>query len=321
MPALFTPMHRRPTMPNTDARKGTLYAISAYLMWGFAPLYFKAIASVSPDEILMHRVIWSFFLVSGLVWFGGRMGEVRAVLREPKKLGILTLTALLVGANWLIFIWAVANDHVLDASLGYFINPLLSVALGMLVLGERLGRLQLLAVVIATLGVAVQLIQFGSVPWISLALAGSFGIYGLLRKQINLQASTGLLVETAILLPLALVYWAWLDTPTSDFGSNPLSLNLLLVAAGIVTTLPLLAFSAAAIRIPLYLLGMLQYIGPSIMFVMALTLFGETLSAPQLLTFGFIWSALLLLSFDGIKKARQKRRARKQAARDLTQAQ
>ncbi|MBY6019565.1 EamA family transporter RarD [Ferrimonas balearica] len=300
-------------MPETEARNGTLYAISAYLMWGFAPLYFKAIASVAPDEILMHRVIWSFFLVIALVWFGGRMGEVRALLRQPKKVALLALTAVLVGANWLIFIWAVANDHVLDASLGYFINPLFSVALGMLVLGERLGRLQMLAVGIATLGVLVQLIQFGSVPWISLALAGSFGIYGLLRKQVNLQASTGLLVETAILLPLALAYWAWIDSPTANFANNPLSLNLLLLAAGVVTTLPLLAFSAAAIRIPLYLLGMLQYIGPSIMFVMALTLFGESLSGPQLLTFGFIWSALVLLSFDGIKKARRKRRALKHA--------
>ncbi|MBY5993333.1 EamA family transporter RarD [Ferrimonas balearica] len=296
-------------MPNTESRQGILYAISAYLMWGFAPIYFKAIATVSPDEILMHRVIWSFFLVIGLVVLGDKMGEVRALARQPRKLGILALTSLLVGTNWLLFIWAVANHHVLDASLGYFINPLFSVALGLLVLGERLGRLQLMAVGIAAVGVLVQLIQFGSVPWISLALAGTFGIYGLLRKQVNLQASTGLFVETAMMLPLALGYWLWLDSPTANLANNPLSLNLLLLAAGVVTTLPLLAFSAAAIRIPLYLLGMLQYIGPSIMFVMALTLFGESLSAPQLVTFGFIWAGLLLLSLDGIQKARRKRRA------------
>ncbi|GAA4887860.1 EamA family transporter RarD [Ferrimonas pelagia] len=295
-------------MQDNDVRQGTLYAIAAYLMWGIAPLYFHAVSDVPADEILMHRVIWSFGLVFGLAWFSGQMKEVRALLKLPRKLALLGVTSVLVASNWLIFIWAVTNDHVLDASLGYFINPLLNVALGMLVLNERPGRLQLFAVLIAAVGVLIQLIQFGSVPWISLALAGSFGCYGLLRKQINLQATTGLLVETALLLPLALLYWFWLDTPTADLTQNAASLNGLLIAAGVVTTLPLLAFSAAAIRIPFYLLGMLQYIGPCMMFGLALTLFGEQLDAAQSWTFAFIWAALLLLIFDGLNKARQRSR-------------
>ncbi|GAA5186973.1 EamA family transporter RarD [Ferrimonas gelatinilytica] len=299
-------------MPDNSVRQGVIYAIAAYLMWGIAPIYFHAITEVPADEILMHRVFWSFWLVLMMVKVGGQMGQIRALMAQPKKLGILALTSVLIAGNWLIFIWAVTNGHVLDASLGYYINPLLNVALGLLVLGERPTRVQWAAVIIAAIGVLVQLVQFGSVPWISLALAGSFGAYGLLRKQVNLQATTGLLMETALLLPLALVYWFWLDSPTANFGNNTMSLNLLLIAAGVVTTLPLLAFAGAAVRIPFYLLGMLQYIGPSVMLLLALTLFGESMAPGQIWTFGFIWAALLLLSLDALNRARQHRRARRQ---------
>ncbi|SHI01998.1 EamA family transporter RarD [Ferrimonas marina] len=295
---------------NPTSRQGVLYAVAAYLMWGFAPLYFHAIAAVPADEVLMHRIIWSFGLVALLVWLQGQGNEVRQLLRQPRKLALLGLTAILVASNWLIFIWAVTHDHLLDASLGYFINPLLNVALGMLVLGERPARLQLVAVAVAAAGVVIQLVQFGSVPWISLALAGTFGCYGLLRKQVNLKASTGLLVETALLLPLALGYWWWLDSETAQLANNTLSLNLLLISAGVVTTLPLLAFAAAAVRIPFYLLGMLQYIGPSLMFIMALTLFNEQLDPAQLSTFAAIWCALVLLSIDGVRSARRRYRQR-----------
>ncbi|USD37413.1 MULTISPECIES: EamA family transporter RarD [Ferrimonas] len=294
-------------MQNQEFRHGVIYAIMAYCMWGFAPLYFKSIAEVPATEILMHRVIWSFVMMLLLVAVTGQFSAVRRLLRQPRQLLTLTVTATLVAGNWLIFIWAVNSGRMLDASLGYFINPLFNVALGMLFLGERLPRMQLMAVGLATTGVVVELVHFGSLPWISLALASSFGLYGLLRKKVALQSITGLFVETAMMLPVALLFWAQLDSPTSNLGNNPLQLNLLIIAAGIITTLPLLSFAAAAVRIPFYMLGVFQYIGPSLMFGLAITLYDERLDPAQLTTFCFIWAALLLFTFDMWRQSRKKR--------------
>ncbi|TKB56155.1 EamA family transporter RarD [Ferrimonas aestuarii] len=295
-------------MANQDFRQGVLYAIAAYCMWGVAPVYFKFLDSVPPTEILMHRVIWSFILVTILVVVSGQIASVKQIFRQPKQLLILTVTATLVGCNWLLFIWAISADRLVDASLGYFINPLLNVALGMLFLGERLSKLQLTAVGIAALGVLVELIQFGSIPWISLALAGSFGLYGLMRKKVGLQAVTGLFVETALMLPIALLYWWSLDTPTANLANNSGNLNLLLFSAGVITTLPLLSFAAAAVRIPYYLLGLIQYIGPSLMLILAITVYGETMDAATLTTFGFIWLALLIFTGDTWQRRRRNKR-------------
>ncbi|WP_028107907.1 EamA family transporter RarD [Ferrimonas futtsuensis] len=293
-------------MQNQEMRQGVIFALMAYSMWGFAPLYFKAIAAVPATEILMHRVIWSFALMALLVAFTGQLGAVRQLLRNPKQLWTLVATAILVAGNWLIFIWAVNSGRMLEASLGYFINPLVNVGLGMLFLGERLPKMQLAAVGLAVIGVAVELIQFGSLPWISLALAVSFGLYGLLRKKVALQSVTGLFVETSLMLPVALLFWWQLDSPTADLTSNGLHLNLLILAAGVVTTLPLLAFAAAAVRIPFYMLGLFQYIGPSLMFVLATTLYGETLEPAMLTTFCFIWAALLMFTLDLWRRSRAK---------------
>ncbi|QIZ78100.1 EamA family transporter RarD [Ferrimonas lipolytica] len=301
-------------MPQQEQRTGTLYAIAAYVMWGIAPLYFAAVKSIPADEIVMHRVIWSFGLVLALVLLQKQWGQVRTLLRRPKIIGLLFLSASVIACNWLVFIWAVTNDHVIDASLGYFINPLLNVALGVMLLSERPGKLSLVAVALAAIGVLYQLVQFGSVPYVSLFLASSFGIYGLIRKQIKVQATTGLLIETALLLPFALLYWSLIDTASGDMSSNPLNINLLLVLSGVVTTLPLLAFSAAAVRIPFYLLGMLQYIGPSLMLVMALTIFGEQFNPEQTVTFGCIWLALILMSAEALTKARARRKAKRSSA-------
>lgn len=294
-----------------DTQRGIILALAAYTMWGIAPIYFKSLQHVSPLEILSHRVIWSFFFLAGLIVLGNSWGKVRAVLGKPKTLLILVATALLVGGNWLIFIWAVNNNYMLDASLGYYINPLFNVLLGMLFLGERLRPLQWVAVALAACGVAVQLIQFGSLPWIALALATSFGCYGLLRKKVNLDAETGLFMETCILLPMAALYVLLIaDSPTADWSANPMNLNLLLMAAGIVTTLPLLCFTGAATKLKLSTLGFFQYIGPSLMFLLAISVYGEQFTADKGYTFAFIWGALLLFSFDGIKGHR---RARKEA--------
>ncbi len=240
------------------ARQGVLLALGAYTMWGIAPIYFKSLAVVSPLEILSHRVVWSFFLLAALLHFGRHWRTVRDVLTSKSKMLYLVTTAILVGANWLIFIWAVNANHMLDASLGYYINPLINVLLGMLFLGERLRKLQWFAVTLAACGVLVQLIVFGSVPIVAIALAFSFGFYGLLRKKVSVDAQTGLFIETLVMLPAAAIYLLFIaDTPTSNMLVNPSQLNLLLIAAGVVTTLPLLCFTGAATRLKLSTLGFL----------------------------------------------------------------
>ncbi|MGB1236876.1 MAG: EamA family transporter RarD [Pseudomonadales bacterium] len=293
-------------MQKSEFSQGVFYALAAYILWGIAPLYFKAVDYVPADEILLHRIVWSCALLLVLVLLTGQVSAVKALLKQPRQVITLTFTAVLVAANWLLFIWAVNNDRLLEASLGYYINPLLNVALGMIFLGERLPKMQLVAVFIACFGVLIEVFHYGSVPWVSLLLAVSFGVYGLFKKKVKLQAVTGLFVETAILTPAALLYWYGLDSSTSSFSANTLNVNMMLIAAGVVTTLPLLAFSAAAVRIPFYMLGLFQYIGPSMMFAMAIFLYNEPLDQAKLTTFVFIWSALLLFTFDMWRQSKKK---------------
>ncbi|WKE65578.1 EamA family transporter RarD [Gallaecimonas kandeliae] len=291
---------------STVESKGSLYAVAAYTMWGIAPAYFKLIQQVPATEILTHRVIWSCLLLAVLLLVLGKWGAVRQVLKERRQWQTLMLTACFIATNWGLFIWAINSDHMLDASLGYYINPLVNVALGMLFLGERLRRLQWLALGLAAGGVAIQLIAFGSLPWIALVLAVSFGLYGLFRKKVPVDPIAGLFVETVLLLPAALLYLNLLDSPTAHLTANPWQLNGLLVAAGLVTTVPLLCFIAAARSLPLSVLGFFQYIGPSLTFLMAVFLYGEAFDASKMLTFGFIWGALLLFILDAVRQARRR---------------
>ncbi|MFZ3532564.1 EamA family transporter RarD [Vibrio harveyi] len=292
------------------SRQGVLLAIGAYTMWGIAPIYFKSIAEVSPLEILSHRVIWSFFLLAALLHFGRHWRSVRDIIKNKTKMMFLVSTAILVGANWLIFIWAVNSNHMLDASLGYYINPLINVLLGMVFLGERLRKLQWFAVVLAACGVLVQLIVFGSVPVVAIALAMSFGFYGLLRKKVSVEAQTGLFVETLVMLPAAAIYLLFIaSSPTSNMLDNPMQLNTLLIAAGVITTLPLLCFTGAATRLKLSTLGFFQYIGPSLMFLLAVLIYGEPFTSDKAITFAFIWGALVVFSFDGLRNNRKSRKA------------
>ncbi|MEI6859862.1 MAG: EamA family transporter RarD [Shewanella sp.] len=294
-------------MLDFEHRKGIVFAICAYTLWGFAPLFFKLLGQVSATEILIHRVIWSFVFVTMLMMAFGGFSHLRQVLKQPKQLMVLALTSILIAANWLLFIWAINNDHMLDASLGYFINPLVNVMLGMVFLGERLRKLQWFAVSLAASGVMVQLISFGSIPLVSLGLACSFGLYGLLRKKVNVDAKTGLLVETAILFPIASIYlFANVGGSLTNIMTNEISFNLLLLAAGIVTTIPLLFFAAAAVRIPLSVLGFFQYLGPSIMFILAVTLYGESFDMEKGITFLFIWGALIVFTIDMFYKRNKK---------------
>lgn len=293
-------------MEQNEYRQGIMLALSAYVLWGLTPLFFKMLHQVPPVEILLHRIIWSFvfmlLLMTGLKGFH----RIKLIIKRPKQLAILMITSLLIACNWLLYIWAVNNDHMLDASLGYFINPLLNVMLGMIFLDERLTRLQWLAMILAAIGVLVQVVSFGSVPIVSIALAVTFGLYALLRKKVNIDAQSGLLLETALLFPVAVGYLL-LSPQAASAGmlTNSWDVNLLLLLAGVVTSIPLLCFSGAAIRIPLTVLGVFQYIGPSIMFLLAVALYNESFDLEKGLTFGFIWLALVVFTLDMVYRRRQ----------------
>lgn len=298
-----------------QAKEGVLFALAAYMIWGLAPIYFKTISHVPAFEILAHRIIWAFILVLVLIIATGRLNRVFAAFKTPKLLARLGLAACLIGFNWFLFIWSVANDHILEASLGYYINPLLNVAIGMVFFAERLRRLQLIAVIMAVAGVLIQLVTFGSVPWIALALACSFAIYGAIRKKLPFDSLTGLWLEILLLLPFILGWFFFIaDSETSNMLTNSWQLNGLLMLAGVITTVPLLFFTGAAKRIRYSTLGFFQYIGPSLMFLLAVGVYGETLTKDKLITFAIIWSALALYSFDAARTHNQTLRAARKIA-------
>lgn len=282
----------------SEATKGVLFGVGAYTMWGCFPLFFALFQGIPAFEVLVHRIIWSSLFLAIVVSVLGRWAPVRAALREPRRLGRVLACAALIALNWGVYIYAVETRHVLQASLGYFLTPLVNVALGMIVLREQMARLQGIAVVLAGAGILVQLALLGTVPWISLVLAISFGTYGLLRKQVPLDGLSGLFVETLLLLPLGLLTLAWLhQTGASHFG-EALSPSLLLVSSGVVTALPLLAFAGAARRLRLSTVGFLMYINPTMQFALALLVFDEPLSDIQLISFALIWTALVLYSWS-----------------------
>ena len=286
-----------------------LYAASAYILWGLFPIYFKTLRQVSPLEILSHRIAWAMvFLLATLlvrrqwVWIG-------AVLRRPKVLAGFAASAILLSVNWFIYIWSVNNGHVIDASLGYFMNPLVNVLLGYLFLHERMRPLQWAAVALAAAGVLWLTWQAGHPPWIGLALAFSFGCYGLLRKTASLGALEGLSLETFILFPLAFAYLAWLAvTGQNSFLQSTPATECLLAAAGPITAIPLLLFAAGARRIPMSTLGLLQYIAPTIQLLLGVWLYDEPFGS-RLVGFGVIWSALALYSLEVLWQAWSMRNA------------
>ncbi len=285
-----------------EQKKGVFFALTAFVMWGIAPVYFKQIAHIDSFEILAQRIIWSVLFLVFISLLSRQLHKTIAVFKQPKQLAVLALSACLLGFNWGLFIWSVNNNHMLEASLGYYINPLINVLMGYLFLSERLRKRQGLAVVLALTGVAIQIISFGSVPAIALSLAASFACYGLLHKKTHVESIPGLLVEALVLLPFAILYWIYMEpSATSDMTQNPLSTNLMLLSAGIVTTLPLLCFTAAAKRLQYTTLGFIQYIGPSLMFILAVQFYDEALELKDYITFGFIWLALIVFSWDSLR--------------------
>lgn len=298
-------MHPSATSENT--RLGVFAGITAYLTWGLAPAFFKQIAEVPADEIIAHRVLWALVFMTAVMGFGRGFRDALRVVRMPRQMARIALASALVISNWLVFVWGINNGRILETSLGYFILPLFNVALGVLVLGERLRPLQWLAVLLATVGVAIEALRAGGLPWISLVLAGTFGIYGLLRKQLPLDAASGLFLETVCMAPVALGWVVWLAVSGQNhFGSGPGIVSgtaLLLAATGPVTAIPLLLFAIAARRLPLNLMGFLQYIAPSISFLLAVLVYHEPLDANRLLGFAAIWLGLAVYSADLLRSA------------------
>ncbi|MED5608661.1 MULTISPECIES: EamA family transporter RarD [Pseudomonas] len=286
-------------MATANPRRGYALGLTAYVIWGLFPVYFKLLERIPALEIITHRAIWSALFGAALLLVWKHPGWWRELRENPRRLAVLGASGVLIASNWLVYVWAVNNGHMLEASLGYYINPLINVLLGLVVLRERLRPLQWVAVGLAALGVAQQVWQLGSLPWVSLALALTFGFYGLIRKQAPVDALPGLVVETWMLLPLALV-WLLLfaDGPSAhlDFWSSPQALWL--AAAGPVTLVPLVCFNAAARHLPYATLGFLQYIAPTLVLLQAVLLFGEHLNPTRLVAFGCIWAALVVYSVD-----------------------
>jgi chloramphenicol-sensitive protein RarD len=278
------------------------YAIASYILWGLFPIYFKALeAEIPPVDIVMHRMLWSFLFLAIVLTVRKQWAWVGPVLRQPRVVGGFAASALLLTANWTTYIWAVNNNHIVEASLGYFINPMVSVALGFIFLRERPRLLQWLAIALAAAAVLWLTWQAGHPPWIALTLAVTFGSYGLLRKTASLGALPGLALETALALPLALAYLAYTTVQDHNtFASASISTRWLLVAAGPITSIPLLMFAAGARRIPLSLVGVLQYITPSLQLLLGVWLYNEELDGARLTGFIVIWVALALYSVEGL---------------------
>ena len=299
----------------SESGGGASYALSAFVLWGAFPIYFKAVTEVPALELIGHRTMWSTFFVGLVIVALGRRHLVMETFRNRRLLLTLSLTALILAFNWMIFIWAMNSGQVLQSSLGYYINPLVSVALGFVVLGERLNRRRWAAVALAATGVAIPILGLGQFPWVALSLAVSFGVYGLMRKTASVDAITGLLVETLLLCPFALAYIIYIEvTGIAVFGEVSLKLDILIIACGAVTALPLVLFTQAARRLPLATVGIFQYIAPSGHFLLAVFAYGEAFTSAHLATFALIWAALAVYTWDMLAARREKagevRRAR-----------
>jgi chloramphenicol-sensitive protein RarD len=290
-----------------ERRLGGLSALAAFGMWGVIPVYIKAVAHVPAPELLAHRTFWSVILLLALVALGRRWRALRTALAEPRAWLLLAVSTSLLALNWLVFIWAIADGRVLETSLGYYINPLVNVLLGVLVLRERLNLWQGLAVALATIGVLNLTLQLGSFPWVSLTLAASFGIYGLIRKTIRLNSIEGLFVETALVAPLALGYLIYLGvTDTGALGAGDGATDILLMLSGVITALPLLAFASAVRRLKYTTVGFFQYIAPTGHFMLAVFVYGEVFTGAHLITFGLIWTALAIFTADSLRALRRR---------------
>lgn len=293
-------------------KQGVLMLIVAYGAWGLLPLFWKFLQNIPSGQILAHRILWSFLFVAALIMLTARWQEVKAVLRNAKSVMALVVSSLLISSNWFIYIWAVNHDHVIDTSLGYYINPLISVALGMVVLRERLTVWQILSLSLAAVGVAVLTIEYGKFPWIGLSLALTFAFYGLAKKTVSVEPLVGLTLETFMAMPFALVYILILESSgTGVIGRASFAEWIGLICSGVVTALPLLWFARGAKQVAMSTIGFLQYLSPTFTLLLGVFVFNESFSTVHLISFSLIWCGLLVytLSFTGLLRTKQKNAA------------
>ena len=285
-----------------DGRNGVLAALAAYTLWGFLPLLFREVEAAGSVLIVAERTVWSLLLLAGILAFTGGFGDVRLLLADRKRAFGTLLSAVLLAGNWLLYVWAVETGQVLEASFGYFINPLVNVLMGMILLGERQNRLQTVSILIAVVAIGIQAVGLGSAPFIALGLALSFGFYGYFRKTAQLGPASGLFAETAMLMPAALGFVIYsIVTTGTGIHADPYHMTLM-VLTGPATAIPLLLFAFAVRRLRLTTIGMFQYIAPSIQVLVAIFLFGEHLNGLRLLSFGLIWISLMVFSYDSFRR-------------------
>jgi chloramphenicol-sensitive protein RarD len=295
----------------SDERRGYVYGLTAYVMWGFFPIYFKHLRPSPPLEILAHRVVWSVVFVALLLTVARNWRFLGRLIRTPRLLGGVSLAAVLIGVNWATYIYGVNSSRVVETALGYFITPLLVIVLGVTVFGERLRPLQWTAVGIGGLAVAILTVDYGRLPYIALILAASFGCYGLIKKQMSLPPAEGLFVESAVLMVPALAFLTWLNlSGGAEFGHVSVLHTVLILVAGVLTAIPLLLFAGAANRVPMAGLGILQYVAPILQLAVGVLIYHEPMPPARLAGFGLVWLALVVFTADGIRSARAAARIR-----------
>ncbi len=299
-------MSDRPTPPkNEDTLRGFGFALTAYLLWGFLPIYMKAVAHISPAEVIAHRVIWSIPIAGAVLIWLGRTADIRAAIRNPRMLAMAGCTAALISFNWGIYIWSIGSGHALDAALGYYINPLFSIFLGAVLLGERLSLAQKLAIGLAAIAVAVLTIEGGKLPWAALGLTISWGFYAYLKKSLPIGPNQGFFLEVLILSPFAVGYILWLAVRGNShfFMGVPFDTSMLL-SAGFVTAVPLMIYANGAKLLRLSTIGILQYIAPTMIFLIAVFVFDEPFGRAKMIAFPMIWAALVIYTISMVRQAR-----------------
>lgn len=286
---------------NKNNYEGLFSAVAAFILWGLLPVYWKALEEVPSLELLCNRIVWSLLFVAILLTCKKRWSEVKKALTDRKGILLLTISSCLIGTNWFIYIWAVNHGHVVDTSLGYYITPLMNALLGFIFMKERLNRLQIIAISLATGGVIYSIIDYGDIPYIALTLAVSFSFYGLVRKVVKVESLPGLFVETAVLTPISAAYLLWLAF-SGDISIYKISLmdNALLLGAGVATSIPLIFFAHGARRLRLITLGMIQYIGPTLTLILGVFVYNEPFTSARLITFAFIWGGIAVYVADGL---------------------
>ncbi|OAM90271.1 hypothetical protein AW736_01110 [Termitidicoccus mucosus] len=299
-----------PAARNSEARRGVLMAGGSFLLWGLLPFYWKQLQAVPATELICHRMVWSLFFLLAVLAAQGTLRGLAAAFASPRLVALNTLASLLLAANWLTYVWGVNHDRIIETSLGYFLSPLCYVALGRVLLRERLRSLQWVAIILATLGVALLLLRLDHAPWIAFLLAGTWSFYGILKKKSALGSLQGLTVETLLLFPFAAAWLLWLAARDGGvFGHAAASLHVLAIGSGLVTAVPLLMFAWGAQRLRFTTIGLLQYLGPTLQFLIGLLVYHEPLGAPQLRAFVFIWAGLLLYTADGFLAGRARQPA------------